>query len=150
MTRHPATILLAEDNPAHAMLVRRRLECHKLKSAVFHVADGEAALDFLFRRGDYTDPSLSPRPDVVLLDLRMPRIDGLEVLQKVKSNNRLATIPVVVLTTSEADSDIDKAYEYRANSYLVKPIDFAAFSEMIEDFGSYWLSWNRFAGCPAS
>ena len=110
---------------------------------LIHVADGQAALDYLYQQGGYRDPANCPRPGVMLLDLRLP--DGLEVLKSIKSGPQLSSIPVVVLTTSKAEMDLVKAYEFHANSYLVKPMDFTQFSQRLETFGYYWLAWNQ---CP--
>ncbi len=139
----PLTILFVEDNPDHAELVMRSLEDHQVANRIFHVSDGEAALDYLFRRGAYSDASASPRPHVVLLDLRLPKVDGLQVLERMKAAEELEQIPVVVLTTSHADQDVSRAYEHHVNSYLVKPLDFERFSRMIDDLGFYWLRWNH-------
>ena len=135
-------ILLVEDNPGHVKLIKRSFEDHKVANRILHVWNGEEALDYLFRRGDYTDPESSPTPQVILLDLRLPKIDGLDVLKQVKSDPALQRIPVVILTTSEAESDIAKAYDFHANSYLVKPVDFLKFTELMETLGFYWLAWN--------
>ena len=139
----PLTILLVEDNSGHADLVRRTLENHRVANKIYWVADGEQALNFLFRRGEFTDPQSCPRPHVILLDLRLPKIDGLQVLKEIKSDESLKNIPVVILTTSKAEQDVSMAYMNHANSYLVKPVDFAKFSQMMDDLGFYWLSWNR-------
>ncbi len=139
----PLNILLVEDNAAHAELVFRSFQEHRVANRIFHVEDGEAALDFLFRRAEFTDPARSPRPHVVLLDLRLPKIDGLEVLKEMKDTEEMRSIPVVILTTSEAESDIARAYRHHANSYLVKPVDFNNFTQLMEDLGYYWLCWNR-------
>lgn len=139
----PLTILFVEDNPDHAELVMRSLEDHQVANQIHHVADGEAALDYLFRRGDFSDPDTSPRPHMILLDLRLPKVDGLQVLAEMKSTRGLERIPVVVLTTSHADQDVGRAYEHHVNSYLVKPLDFERFSKMIDDLGFYWLRWNQ-------
>lgn len=139
----PLTILFVEDNPDHAELVMRSLEDHQVANRIHHVADGEAALDYLFRRGDFSDPDTSPRPHMILLDLRLPKVDGLQVLAEMKSTRGLERIPVVVLTTSHADQDVGRAYEHHVNSYLVKPLDFERFSKMIDDLGFYWLRWNQ-------
>ncbi len=144
MTTEPLTVLHVEDNPDHAHLVSRGLQKHRLADAVQLVEDGEAALDYLFRRGDYTDPQTSPRPHVVLLDLRLPKIDGIEVLRTIKTTEVLLTIPVVILTSSEAEKDVAQCYEWHANSYLVKPLGLAGFAEMMECLGAYWLDWNRY------
>lgn len=139
----PLNILLVEDNPAHAELIFRSFQQHRVANRIFHVEDGEAALNFLFRRAEFSEPSRSPRPHVVLLDLRLPKIDGLEVLKEMKSAEELQCIPVVILTTSEAESDIARAYRHHANSYLVKPVDFDKFTQLMQDLGYYWLCWNR-------
>ena len=136
-------ILLVEDDPDHVELIRRGLQDNHVANRIHHVADGEAALDYLFRRGEYADPRESPRPHQILLDLRLPKIDGLDVLSAIKADEALRYIPVVVLTTSEAESDIARAYENNTNSYLVKPVDFAAFAQLMRDLGFYWLVWNR-------
>jgi CheY-like chemotaxis protein len=137
-------ILLVEDNIAHAELVKRSLEDHPVANRIIHVADGESALAFLFRRGRFSDPDSSPKPHVVLLDLRLPRVDGLEVLKEIRTSAELEKLPVVVLTTSEAERDVAKAYEYHANSYLVKPLDFDKFAKLMDDLGFYWLQWNYY------
>ncbi len=139
----PIDILLVEDNKAHAKLVFRSFEDHRVANRIHHITDGEEALDYLFRRGAYEDPEKSPRPHVVLLDLRLPKIDGLEVLKKIKSTEDLKKIPVVVLTTSGADRDVENAYEHHVNSYLVKPVDFEKFTRLMDDLGFYWMVWNR-------
>lgn len=136
-------ILLVEDDPDHAELIIRGLEGNLVANQVRHVSDGEAALDYLFRRGEYADAEKSSRPHLILLDLRLPRIDGLEVLREIKADDELRRIPVVVLTTSEADPDIARAYDNQANSYLVKPAEFDGFRRMMRDLGFYWLVWNQ-------
>jgi CheY-like chemotaxis protein len=141
---NPLIILLVEDNLAHAELVSRSLEDHPLANKIFHVSDGEAALDYLARRGPYRLPTHSPRPHVILLDLRLPKIDGLEVLREIRSSPEINNIPVVVLTTSTADRDVAKAYEYHTNSYLIKPVDFDQFTNLMADFSFYWLGWNYY------
>jgi len=140
----PLTVLLVEDNEDHTELILRNLRDHRVANKIFHVADGEEALDYLFRRGDYTDPATSPRPHVVLLDLRLPKIDGLEVLKEIRTSDELTRTPVVILTTSRAEQDVAQAYEYHANSYLVKPVDFDSFARLMDDLGFYWLGWNHY------
>ncbi len=140
----PLLILLVEDNQAHAELVLRSFEDHRIANIIHHVSDGEAALDYLFRRGAYAHPTQSPRPHVILLDLRLPKIDGFEVLKEIKADSELKNIPVVILSTSAAEHDVAKANEYHANSYLVKPVDFAQFCQMMEELGFYWLGWNYY------
>ena len=107
---------------------------------------GEEALDYLFRRGEYQDAARSPRPRLILLDLRLPRVDGLEVLAEIKSSPDLRAIPTVVLTTSESEHDVARACAHHANSYLVKPVEFARFEELIGSVESYWLTLNRQPG----
>ncbi len=143
MNGEPVTVLLVEDNVAHAELVLRSFEDHRIANKIYHVSDGEVALDYLFRRGgDYADPVKSPTPHLVLLDLRIPKIDGLEVLKEIKSSKELEKIPTVIFTTSSAEMDVAKAYENHANSYLVKPVNFEKFNQLMEDIGFYWLAWN--------
>jgi two-component system, response regulator len=120
-------ILLVEDNPDHAELALRTLADRGIGSFMRHVADGEEALDYLFRRGAYADPESSPRPDVVLLDLRLPGIDGLEVLSAIREDAELRRLPVIILTTSEADPDIAGARKRHADGYLVKPVAYEQF-----------------------
>lgn len=141
----PFRILFIEDNEAHAELVLRSFEDQTVANQITHFSNGEAALDYLFRRGQYSRPEKSPRPHVILLDLRLPRIDGFDILRQVKTNDQLKTIPVVILTTSAAERDIALAYTYQANSYVVKPLEFPQFSQLMEDFGLYWLGWNQYS-----
>jgi len=143
MTGEPIVILLAEDDPAHAEIVRRNLENSRIANRLVHVNDGQEALDYLYRRERYANPEDSPRPGLILLDLRMPKVDGLEVLRTVKGDSELMRIPVVVLTTSAAETDMARAYDNHANSYLVKPVDFEKFVNLMETLGYYWLVWNR-------
>ncbi|MCK5669184.1 MAG: response regulator [Gammaproteobacteria bacterium] len=143
MQGNPINILLVEDEEAHAVIVKRNLDDFKLANKIWHVTDGQAALDYLYRREDYAEPLSSPRPDLILLDLRLPRVDGLEVLKIVKSDPELVRIPVVVMTTSAAEKDITQAYDNYANSYLVKPLDLQQFMPMLKSMGFYWLIWNQ-------
>jgi CheY-like chemotaxis protein len=138
-----AVVLLVEDDPAHAEIVRRNFEGTRTAGRLIDVADGEAALDYLYRRAKFIDPEQSPRPDLILLDLRLPKVDGLEVIKAVKSDPGLSRIPVVVLTASAADADMAKAYGLHANSYLVKPVNFSQFVELLETMSCYWLGWNE-------
>lgn len=140
----PVVILLVEDDPAHAEIIRRNLETFRVANRMQHVSDGQAALDYLFHQDGYADSGDSPMPDLILLDLRLPKVDGLEVLCRIKNDDALKHIPTVVLTTSGADADIADAYERGASSYLVKPVDFSKFTQMMEAFGFFWLAWNRF------
>lgn len=144
MKGEPIAILLVEDDPAHAEIVRRNFEDSRLANRLIHVEDGQAALDYLSRQGEFSDPARSPRPGLILLDLRLPKVDGLEVLQTIKSNPNLSRIPVVILTTSAAESDKTRAYDNHANSFLVKPVDFSQFVALMETLGYYWLAWNQY------
>jgi CheY-like chemotaxis protein len=142
MIGEPILVMLVEDNVDHAELVIRTLEEHRIANKVRHFLDGQSALDYLFHRGEFSDPATSVRPHVILLDLRLPRVDGIDVLKAIKEDEHLKTIPVVVLTTSEAEKDVAKAYYNHANSYLVKPVGFDEFKRLMDDLGFYWLSWN--------
>ncbi len=130
-------VLHVEDDSDHADLVERCLSRHRPGSRIVHCRDGEAALEYLTKN----DPA-APRPLLILLDLRLPKVDGIEVLRAVKANPSLAAIPVVVLTTSDNETDVSRAYEHHANSYLVKPHDFGRLDSMLKDVGDYWLDWN--------
>ncbi len=145
MDGEPLTILLVEDNLDHAELVMRNMEDFQVANTIVHVEDGEAALDYLHGRGKYSDRKLFPMPHLMLLDLRLPKIDGLEVLKEVKNAEQLRALPVVILTTSDAERDMAMAYEYHANSYVTKPVNFGEFSTLLKDLGFYWLAWNK---CP--
>jgi len=140
---HELAILLVEDNPDHEELIRRAFADHGVRVAISVARHGEEALDYLFRRGPYADAARSPRPRLILLDLRLPRVDGLEVLSRIKSSPELQAIPTVVLTTSESEHDVSRACAEHANSYLVKPVEFARFEELIRHVESYWLTLNR-------
>lgn len=142
MITNTVTILLVEDNESHAMLEIRGLSKFSVKHKIIHLEDGEAALQYLFRRGPYTDFRTSPRPQLILLDLRLPKIDGLEVLKNIKEDEDLRTIPTVILTSSMAEPDIVRAYLFYANSYLVKPLDFNEFRDQMVEIADYWLKWN--------
>lgn len=142
MKGEPILVMLVEDNADHAELVIRTLEDHRIANKVIHFLDGQSALDYLLRRNEYENPETSPRPHMVLLDLRLPRIDGLEVLRFIKEQNELKNIPVIILTTSEAEKDVARAYSNHVNSYLVKPVGYEEFNKLMNDLGFYWLGWN--------
>ena len=142
MVGEPAIVMLIEDNADHAELIIRTLEEHRIPNKVRHFFDGQTALDYLLQRGEFSDPAVSVRPQVVLLDLRLPRVDGIEILKTIKSDEKLMSIPVVVLTTSEAEKDVTRAYGNHANSYLVKPVGFEEFKQLMDHLGFYWLGWN--------
>lgn len=134
------TFLLVEDDDIHAHLVTRSLDKSGQSSRVVRVADGAEALAYLHRQGPYAG---CPRPDVVLLDLKLPKLDGHEVLAAIKEDEDLKTIPVVVMTTSRAEADRAKAYMHHANSYVVKPVDFEKFQQLVRDLSLYWGVWNE-------
>ena len=138
----PLRFLLVEDDPAHAELVRRGLEDQGDPHHLIHLSDGEAALDYLFRRGFYADAEKSPRPHLVLLDLRLPRKSGFDVLEEVKAVPDLRDIPIVILSTSKQKKDVVRAYSLHANSFVVKPGTFNEFSALIGRLTRYWLGWN--------
>lgn len=143
MENRPALILLIEDDETHAMLISRAFEDVEIKHEIHWICSGDEALDYLFRRGKFTDPRDSPRPDLVLLDLRLPVVDGHEILKAVKGSDDLKVLPVVILTTSQNKADMYRAYSNYANSYLVKPMGSDKFREMIDALGTYWLKWNQ-------
>jgi len=142
MNGEPVLVLLIEDNPDHAELIIRTMSEHRITNHINHVSDGQQALEYLFHQGIYSDPASSPRPHIILLDLRLPRVDGLQVLDAIKQDEELKIIPVIVLTTSEAEKDIARAYDNHVNSYLVKPVGFEEFTKLMDDMGYYWLGWN--------
>ncbi|MEI6519496.1 MAG: response regulator [bacterium] len=144
MKGEPIVVLLVEDDAAHAEIVRRNFTDCRLANRMMHVDNGQAALDYLHHQSEFSDHADSPRPGIILLDLRLPKVNGLEVLQHIKTNPEFSSIPVVVLTTSKAEQDMVKAYALHANSYLVKPVDFTKFTELMTTFGFYWVAWNQY------
>jgi two-component system response regulator len=130
-------ILLAEDSPGDAELAKEALEESKLKNRLYTVVDGQEALDFLYQKGKYQDV---PRPDLILLDLNMPKVDGREVLKIIKEDEKLRSIPVVILTTSRAEEDILKTYNLHANCYISKPLDLDKFMEVVAAIENFWIS----------
>ena len=142
MNGEPVLVMLVEDNIDHAELVLRTLADHHIANQVRHFLDGQSALDYLYQRGEFANSEDAPRPQVILLDLRLPRVDGMDVLKTIKEDPDLKSIPVVVLTTSEAEKDVARAYYNHANSYLVKPVGFEDFRQLMTDLGFYWLGWN--------
>ncbi len=140
----PLHILLVEDDDDHADLILAALELHDDRHRATRARDGADALDRLFHRGAHAGTA-DDLPDVILLDLNLPRVGGLDVLTAVKEDESLRAIPVVVLTTSDAEGDRAEAYLRHANSYLVKPVDFGQLEAMIHELGEYWARWNRFA-----
>jgi len=139
-------ILLVEDNPADAELCIRALRKHNFANELVWVKDGAEALDFLFHTGAYAKGNVSDGLKVILLDLRLPKVDGLEVLRRIRADDSTKRIPVVVLTSSQEDPDIIESYSIGANSFISKPVNFASFSDTVEKLGLYWLLINR--SCP--
>jgi two-component system response regulator len=136
-------ILLVEDDPDDELLTLRALEKNRIMNEVVVVRDGVEALDYLFGRGDYAGRGADPLPQVVLLDLRLPKLDGLEVLRQLRAEERTCLLPIVVLTSSDEERDIVDSYRLGANSYVRKPVDFAQFSEAVRQLGLYWLVLNE-------
>jgi CheY-like chemotaxis protein len=141
--QHAISILLVEDNPDHAELTLRALEESGGARRVFWVKDGEEALDFLHHRRAYADPASAPRPDLILLDLKLTKIGGTEVLRRIKAEEALQTIPVVMLTTSEREREVNESYRAGVNSFVTKPAPFGEFVERVQAIASYWLVTNR-------
>ena len=136
-------ILLVEDNPNDAEMALRALKKHNISNNINHVYDGEEALDFIFARGQYGDRDSENKPKLILLDLKLPKIDGLEVLKVLKTGPQTKTIPVVVLTSSTEEKDMVESYQLGVNSYIVKPVDFDNFCSSMKDIGMYWLLLNQ-------
>src|SRR3954451_5788753 len=139
MAGQPITILMADDDADDRMMTREAFEESRLANDLRFVEDGEELLDYLKRRGKYTDPASSPRPGLILLDLNMPRKDGREALKEIKEDPRFRTIRVVVMTTSRADEDITRTYNLSASSYITKPVTFEGLIDVIRVLGRYWL-----------
>jgi CheY-like chemotaxis protein len=138
----PVKILLVEDNPNDVELALHAFRKHRLSNSVQVARDGEEALDFLFCRGEWSDRDPSAGPRVILLDLKLPKIDGIEVLRQIKGNPVTRAMPIIVLTSSSEEPDIEECYRLGVNSYIVKPVDFDQFSEAVAQLGFYWLLLN--------
>jgi CheY-like chemotaxis protein len=136
-------ILIVEDNPQDLDLAQRALRKAKLTNHIHIARDGEEALQFIFCEGPYSGRKIENGPKVILLDLKLPKVDGLEVLKRIKSDPRTNTIPVVVLTSSKEQSDVVESYHLGVNSYIVKPVNFEQFSEAVQKLGMYWLLLNH-------
>jgi two-component system, response regulator len=143
MNNESADILIVEDNQNDALLTIRSLKQHNLASSLVHVTDGQAAVDYLFAKGAYSERNPLNLPKVVLLDLKLPKLNGLEVLSLIRGDPRTQILPVVILTSSQEESDLIESYKLGANSYIVKPVEFENFSKAIVDVGLYWLLLNK-------
>lgn len=144
MNHNSIEVLLVEDNINDAELTLRELKKHHLANACYHAKDGEEALDFIFATGKFAGlRSIGSPPKLVLLDIQMPKINGIEVLEKIKGDALTKTTPVVMLTSSKEDPDIQKCYKLGANSYIVKPVNFESFTQAIKNIGFYWLLLNQ-------
>jgi len=136
-------ILLAEDNASDAEMTINALKKNGLANKLLHVKDGAAALDFLFAEGEFTGRDISYKPKVILLDLKMPKLNGIEVLQRIRADEHTKNIPVVILTSSGEDPDIKTCYALGANSYVVKPVEFDEFQKAVTELGLYWMIVNQ-------
>lgn len=145
MDDNKVEILLVEDNPHDAEMTIRTLKKINLANRLIHLKDGADALDFIFARGIFADRHIENRPKVILLDIKMPKIDGIEVLRQIKSNEATKTIPVVIMTSSKEEQDVITSYNLGVNSYVVKPVHFESFAKAVSDLGFYWLITNQSA-----
>jgi two-component system response regulator len=143
VTNRPVEILLVEDNPNDVELTLHALKENNLSNHIEVVRDGAEALDFIFCQGVYSQRSIDQPPKVILLDLKLPKVDGLEVLRRIKAESHCRMIPVVVLTSSREERDIVESYKLGVNSYIVKPVDFEQFTEAVRGLGLYWLLLNQ-------
>ncbi len=143
MNNNEIEVLLVEDNLNDAELTIRSLKKVNLANKLHHVKDGAEALDFIFSRGDYSDRQANNWPKLILLDIKMPKVDGIEVLRQLKSNQLTKTIPVVIMTSSKEEQDIITSYHLGVNSYVVKPVNFIDFTKAVADLGLYWLIINQ-------
>ena len=136
-------ILFVEDNMNDAELTIRSLRQHKITNGLVHLRDGAEAIDFLFGTGNFTGRNINNKPKIILLDLKMPKVDGIDVLKRIKADEFTRNIPVVILTSSEENPDIEKCYQLGANSYIVKPVEFESFMKAVSDLKLYWLLLNQ-------
>lgn len=143
MKQNKVDLLLVEDNVNDAELTIRHLKKNNMANNLFHVKDGEEALEFIFSTGRFAGQGSLMQPKIVLLDIQMPKVNGIEVLQKIKEDPRTRSIPVVILTSSKEDPDIQRCYALGANSYIVKPVNFESFAEAIKNLGFYWILLNQ-------
>jgi len=130
-------ILLVEDDEGHALLVQENIKNHGIINKIYTVTDGEMALNFLYRRGEFAADGRAPCPGLILLDLNLPKVDGFEVLRQVKNDERLKTIPVIILTSTEDQREIDRSYQLGANNYITKPVDYKQFQERVQGLGLF-------------
>ena len=140
---HEVEILFIEDNHHEAELTIRSLKKHNLVNKLKHIDDGAEALDFIFSKGIYSDRENSPTPKLIILDLKLPKVDGLEILRQLKADDRTKTIPVVILTSSQEERDVIESYRLGVNSYIVKPVNFESFTTAVADLGLYWMILNH-------
>jgi CheY-like chemotaxis protein len=145
----PIVILLVEDNPDHVLIIKHGLKANNVVNDVKVAKDGQEAMDYLLQQGAYSDPSTAPRPGLILLDIKLPKLDGFEVLQRIKQDPSLKPIPVVVLTSSDQEVDIAKSYLEGANSYVSKPMQFSEFLEKVRKLELYWILVNRLPSLQA-
>jgi two-component system response regulator len=138
-----AEIILVEDNPSDADLIKRALNKNNVANKILHLKDGQEVIDYLFGEGQWKGRTTANTPKVILLDLKMPKVSGIEVLKKIKSNEETRSIPVVILTSSKEDPDIKECYKLGVNSYVVKPVGFEEFSSTVAQMGLYWLLINQ-------
>lgn len=139
----PAVILLADDDEDDVVLVRDSFQRSKLSNDLHVVEDGVELMNYLRRQGTFADPERSPRPDIILLDLNMPRMDGREALKEIKNDQKLKDIPVIILTTSQTHADISRSYQDGANCFITKPVTFQSMCEVVSKFGEYWFQIVR-------
>lgn len=143
MTEHIVDILLVEDRPEDAELAMMGLKKYNLINKIKWVKDGEEALEYIFAEGRYSDRNINDKPKLILLDLKMPKVDGIEVLRKIRADEKVKHIPIIVLTTSKEEQDILNAYNLNVNAYILKPVEFAGFVEAMKSMGMFWVLLNQ-------
>jgi CheY-like chemotaxis protein len=143
MNSDTTEILIVEDNPNDAQLTMRSLKKNNLANKIMHVSNGQAAVDYLFGEGEYQGRNVLDQPKVVLLDLKLPKLNGLQVLARIRGDARTKMLPVVILTSSQQESDLIESYKLGANSYIVKPVEFENFAKSVQEVGLYWLLLNK-------
>lgn len=143
MNSNSTEILIVEDNPNDAQLTMRSLQKNNLANHIMHVSDGQAAIDYIFAEGKYQGRNVLHQPKVVLLDLKLPKLNGLQVLARIRGDKRTKILPVVILTSSQEESDLIESYNLGANSYIVKPVEFENFAKSVQEVGLYWLLLNK-------